>query len=59
MIALNAFEVILLITIHHSSNLMNMKVPICVIFLSKELFEKVAKYTLSNGSSSKAVLIQL
>lgn len=38
-IALNAFEVILLITIYQSSNPMNMKVPICVIFLSIELFE--------------------
>lgn len=36
-IALNAFEVILLITIYQSSNPMNM--PICVIFLSIELFE--------------------
>lgn len=38
-IALNAFEVILLITIYQSSNPMNMKVPFCVIFLSIELFE--------------------
>lgn len=38
-IALNAFEVILLITIYQPGNPMNMKVPICVIFLSIELFE--------------------